>query len=134
MLKASLLRYAGCPSYTRGALFIGGEVLYTLERPWKDNARNVSCIPAGKYQAVFIKSSASGKYRDVWHILAVPDRGGILVHNGNLVEHTKGCILVGLRPGKLGGAAAVLSSMSALVKLRELSARGPFELNIFGEH
>ena len=36
---------------TFGVLFCAGTwVCLTLELPWRDNARNVSCIPEGRYR------------------------------------------------------------------------------------
>lgn len=64
----------------------------TLERPWLDNAKNESCIPAGKYTVV---KRSSEKYPQHFHILNVPARGFILIHNGNYTSQSKGCILVG---------------------------------------
>lgn len=95
-----------------------GLVLHTLERPWLNNKRNVSCYPDGIYLCKWMPRSSSGKYKRVWHVLNVPNRGGILWHNGNLVKHSRGCTLVGMRAGKLGGKPAVLSSGTALNKMR----------------
>ena len=131
-MNVLLVRYSQTGRYTRGALFTGGKTLYTLERPWVLNAANVSCIPEGVYTAVFLKQSASGKYRNVYHVLNVIGRSGILMHNGNIVSHTRGCILIGSRPGLLGGEAAVLNSRSALKEFVEYVEEKPFELHIIG--
>lgn len=95
-----------------------GTVLKTLEPPWLNNASNVSCIPAGTYVCKWIERSASGKYRRCWHVTNVQGRAGILIHAGNRLAHTLGCILPGLRHGRLGGHTAVLSSSAALNELR----------------
>lgn len=116
-MNATLTRIDSNDERTLGLLRVGGQVYATLERPWRQNARNVSCIPAGQYDCEYLPRSASGKYRQVWHVLGVPDRGGILIHNGNTVSHTRGCILVGLRHGVLAGASAVLNSRTAMRKL-----------------
>lgn len=131
-MKVLLARYSQTGRYTRGALFTSGKVFYTLERPWVLNAINVSCVPTGTYDAVFLKQSASGKYRNVYHVLHVLGRSGILMHNGNVVAHTKGCILIGSRPGILGGEAAILNSRSALKEFVEFMEEKPFELQIIG--
>lgn len=64
-----------------------------LERPWKNNQRNISCIPEGKYE---IKKEIQPKRGKVLRIKNVPDRDGILMHKGNYVSHSKGCLLPGL--------------------------------------
>lgn len=115
-------------SHTYGILVVNGIVFCTLEPPWKKNRRNVSCVPAGVYKVSFLARSASGKYRNVWHIEFVPKRSGILIHNGNLTSHTRGCVLVGLKFGRLGGKPAVLSSRTALRRLLKAAGKKPFTL------
>jgi len=131
-LNAVLIRYLQTSAYTRSAFVIDGHTFYTIERPWLDNATNISCIPTGDYRCVFLPRSGSGKYKKVFHILDVPKRSGILIHNGNLVRHSKGCIIIGWRTGLLGGSPAVLYSMKALRLLREITNCGPFNLKIIG--
>ena len=110
-----LIRYAAVSDLCIfGMLITGDQVFYTLELPWRDNERNRSCIPAGEYDFDYMERSASGKYRGCFHVKNVPGRSEILAHNGNLAAHTKGCIIVGRKIGKLAGQPAVLNSMSAL--------------------
>ena len=114
-----LLKRTYRPYVTFGELFLpNGVSVKTLERPWINNAPNVSCIPEGKYQVEWLERSASGKYKRCWHVTGVEGRFGILIHAGNIVSHTTGCILVGSMHGTLGGRAAVLRSKPALNKLR----------------
>jgi hypothetical protein len=70
----------------------GTSLCVTIELPWKDNARNISCIPEGTYKCEVIYSETKGR---VIHIKDVPNRDGILMHVGNTLAETKGCILVG---------------------------------------
>jgi len=82
---------------TLGKLFINGEKFCdTLELPYRDNQRSVSCIPAGQYEVRlrYAEESASRKYT---HLLVkdVPNRSYILFHKGNKPSNTRGCILVG---------------------------------------
>ena len=82
---------------TIGKLFIDGESFCdTLENPWKNNARNISCIPAGEYK-VRLRLPRESATRDYTHLLVkdVPDRDFILFHRGNTSKDTSGCILVG---------------------------------------
>ena len=64
----------------------------TLELKWRDNKKRISCIPPGEYKVVKRHSS---KYKNHFHILDVPNRSYILIHNGNYNHQTKGCVLVG---------------------------------------
>lgn len=75
---------------TPGLVYIDTKFFcFSLELPWKENARNVSCIPLGNYK---VKWDASVmKYR----VLNVLNRTDIEVHKGNKLKDTTGCILVG---------------------------------------
>jgi hypothetical protein len=107
------------PYCTMGVLTLpSGATVRTLERPWISNRTNISCIPEGAYSSEWLERSASGKYKRVWHLSNVESRTGILIHSGNYVRHSTGCILVGLKRGIMGGQEAVLSSRSALNLMR----------------
>ena len=80
-----------------GRLFINGELFCdTLENPWKNNQRNISCIPDGEYD-VRLRLPRESASRDYIHLLVkeVPNRDWILFHRGNTAKDTSGCILVG---------------------------------------
>jgi len=82
---------------TIGKLFIQGEMFCdTLENPWKNNVRNISCIPEGEYK-VRLRLPRESATRDYLHLLVqdVPNRSYILFHIGNTAKDTSGCILVG---------------------------------------
>ena len=64
----------------------------TLELPWKENEKNISCIPPGKYP---IKHRESKKYGKHLHVTKVPKRTYILVHSANFFHQLQGCIAVG---------------------------------------
>lgn len=56
--------------------------------------RNFPAIPFGSYK---IALSMSAKFRDKRpYVLGVPGRVGIMVHEGNSVSDTLGCILLGI--------------------------------------
>lgn len=79
-----------------GILLIDGRPYFTtLELPWKDNARNVSCIPPGVYHATKMYSQKFSK--DVYVLNDVPGRDLIEFHIGNTVKDTNGCILLGMQ-------------------------------------
>jgi len=74
-----------------GRLYMGEELLaYTIELPWRQNARRVSCVPEGVYT---LRKRYSEKFK--WHLvlLEVPERSGILIHPANdAVKELQGCI------------------------------------------
>ncbi len=76
---------------TNGNLYVDGAlVCHTIERPWLDNQRRISCIPTGKYE---VKKRWSEKHR--WHliIVGVEGRGLILFHPANdAMKELNGCI------------------------------------------
>ena len=108
---------------TYGVFFFNHRpVCYTLELPWRGNARNVSCIPEGSYAA---HKSLSTKFGHCIRLNHVPDRDAILVHAGNTLSDTHGCILVGLDINPSG----LVHSKLALSRLLETLPDG-FEIKI----
>ena len=98
MINLLLIRDTFSKESTIGELFLNGERLCdTLENPWLDNQRNISCIPEGEYP-VRIRLPRESATRDYIHLLVkdVKDRDYILFHIGNTAKDTSGCILVGL--------------------------------------
>lgn len=104
------------PEGTNGILKCEGKVVCkTIELPWKNNVRRVSCIPEGKY---FIKKRYSSKFG--WHmeIIGVENRTLILLHPANnaLIE-LNGCIAP---VTKLSGPGLGLLSRKAFNRLKDL--------------
>jgi hypothetical protein len=98
MINLLLIRDTFTEESTIGELFINGErICDTLERPYFNNQRNISCIPEGVYP-VRLRLPRESATRDYIHLLVqdVPDRDWILFHRGNFPKDTSGCILVGL--------------------------------------
>lgn len=95
--------------------------LHTLEHRWRNNAPQVSCIPAGTYTFVphGWEPSSGKKFKRVWRLENVPGRDAILIHAGNTVHDTEGCILV----GQAASGAFVGNSQKALEFMRH--AIGP---------
>lgn len=124
----TLIRYAPIGDICTFGFLVADETVFnTLELPWRDNKRNQSCIPPGEYECDYMRRSASGKYKGCFHVKNVPGRSQILIHNGNLPAHTKGCILIGRRRGSLAGHPAVLNSISAL---RDLGSESPHKTKL----
>ena len=128
-----------------GVLLLRGrdDPLHVMEPPWRDNRRNRSCIPAGAYEVIPHRSPRFGR---CLLVAAVSGRSHILFHAGNvggdiakgLRTHTQGCLLPGLRRGRLdagkGLQRAVLSSRTALRHLMAWAASEPFSLSIEDAH
>ena len=92
-----LIRDTFTENSTLGELFINGERFCdTLENPWINNKKNVSCIPRGEYK-VRLRLARESATREYLHLLVqdVPNRDYILFHRGNFPKDTSGCILVG---------------------------------------
>lgn len=66
--------------------------IFTLELPWKSNTKNISCIPMGTYDCV---PHNSARFKNIYRLLDVPGRSGILIHIGNYLKEIEGCILPG---------------------------------------
>jgi hypothetical protein len=124
---------------TVGTLCAGNRVICLIgELPWRDNRSNISSIPAGRYRVNYLQRSASGRYRDVYHVRDVPNRAGILIHVGNytgdrdrgLRTDSHGCLLPGLRLGHLRQQRAVLASRGGLDALHAVTGRQDFTLTI----
>ena len=93
-----IIRDAFTEVSTIGNLYLDGEWLCdTLENPYLDNQRSISCIPEGQYK-VRLRTARESATKEYLHLLVqdVPDRSLILFHSGNTAKDTRGCILVGL--------------------------------------
>ena len=80
---------------TSGYIAAEGKIIcYSLEKPWKGNAPEISSIPAGTYTA-----SLRYDHKDRWRVELkdVPGRKNIQIHIGNTPADSKGCILVGAK-------------------------------------
>ncbi|AWW32445.1 hypothetical protein DN752_21120 [Echinicola strongylocentroti] len=101
---------------------------FTLELPWKDNEQFVSCIPAGRYKVV---PRNSEKYGDHLHILGVPDRSLILIHEANFYFELLGCICIGRKQLDINGDSLkdVTSSVATKNKLLSFITQ-PTEISI----
>lgn len=76
---------------THGALFINKQfVCFTIELPWKENKKRISCIPEGIYP---LQRRISQKFGNHLLIKDVPGRSLILLHPANNAkQELQGCI------------------------------------------
>lgn len=111
---------------------------FTIELPWMDNQRNVSCIPNGSYLCRWYFSSSFGQH--LYKVCDVPDRSGVAIHSGNVAgdknkgyrSHSLGCPLLGKRRGILWGQKAVLISRLAVGTFFRFMDKQDFNLHIAG--
>lgn len=139
-MQLTLVRHAYLPSVTLGKLTCGSLVLATLEEPWipnpfgpggqrRDGIHHESCVQDGTYD---LQPHNTTKHPNVWalqnttlgvwHNAPPPGlpygRSAILIHSGNTTLDIEGCILVGLRHGRIENTDAVLESRAALAQLQ----------------
>jgi hypothetical protein len=79
------------PKGTNGEFsFNGKRLCSSIELPWLDNKKRISCIPEGRYELTKRYSARFG-----WHLLvnSVVNRTYILIHAYNdALKESKGCI------------------------------------------
>lgn len=135
------LRDAG-DAGTFGTLVLDdGWACRTVELPWRDNQRGVSCIPEGTYPAAPFYSPHLG--RTVYLLRDVPGRQEIEIHNGNFAgdaakgyrTQVHGCILVGRSVGTIeieggGEQPGVTSSRATLDELLVHTGGAELEVTI----
>ena len=120
---------------TEGRLVTDGFDCYTLELPWRENQRNISCVPAGDYDCIIRQSPRFGL---TYWVLKVPGRSYILIHSGNWAgdralgfkTHVNGCILLGQKMGYLLEQRAVLNSRVTIRRFMNHMKNQQFKLHL----
>ena len=104
---------------TNGALFVNGQFLcFTIELPWRENQRHISCIPEGRYEIILRHSK---RFRNHLHVQDVKGRSLILIHPANnALKELRGCIAPVSQLTDIGKG---WKSREALNKLLTLSYR-----------
>lgn len=123
-MKLLLNRYDHDDKQTIGQLFLldNKDVILqrwdSLELPWLDNKRRVSCIPIGAYKA---RKHKSPKFGNCLWIQDVPNRSEILIHAGNYHTQILGCILPGTDLSDINddGYLDVKDSRTAMYEIME---------------
>lgn len=110
---------------TNGVLFINGAFFgFTIELPWRDNAKNLSCIPEGTYE---VCPRFSKRFKHHLMLIGVENRHLILIHGGNDAQRDlRGCIAPVTQLTGLGKGAQSQVILQQLVSLCYQS----FDLNI----
>lgn len=120
---------------TLGALIMPMLVIATIEPPWRNNERDISCIPEGMYHCIPYEHYSRGL---VYVLMDVPDRSEIMIHIGNHAGdkskgyHTDsmGCILPGLYHHQVMGQTGVVESKQAMQRMRDVIGHHEFSLII----
>lgn len=115
-----------------GSLFTA----HSLERPWRDNLPEVSCIPVGEYKCVYTRSNRlsklTGREYYTYEVLDVPDRSGIRIHSANYFNQLLGCIALGndLKDINFDGQQDIVHSGLTVKEMERLMNYEPFKLTI----
>ena len=101
-----------------------------MELPWRENTRNISCIPTGTYLARRIHH---GRFGTCYLLMDVPGRSSILFgHIGNYAgdlhkgysTNSEGCLLLGMSHGilKPNGREqlSVVASKKAIISFQDI--------------
>lgn len=104
------------PEGTNGKLHHGGaEICETIELPWRNNKRMISCIPEGRYRLV---RRMHHKHGDQLALISVPNREAILIHPANFaMTELQGCIAPVTKciaPGKGNYSRIALERLKAM--------------------
>lgn len=119
-MQLTLRRFNYTDDGVMGVLLWGTEfICFTLEEEWKENAKGVSCIPAGLYRCTLYNAP---KHGTTYLVNGVPGRSAILFHTGNTEADTEGCILTGLEFGEMDAVddeSGIKESQLAILRSRE---------------
>lgn len=109
---------------------------YTVERRWKENKQNISCIPEGWYplrkrESPIVERTSNEKYTEGWEICNVLNRTFIMIHPANTIKGLKGCVAPGKELGFIYGMWAVTDSVNTFYELMEaLNVRKEWEIKV----
>lgn len=78
-------------------------ICFSVEKPWKNNQRRISCIPDGEYEMVFLPNGSKTFQYPCFLLKSVPNRSGIMIHRANRESQLLGCIAPNLELYYKGG-------------------------------
>lgn len=128
-MKLELIRTENSDTHTLGILreYVSDvEICRTIERPWLDNMKEISCIPADRTYTVV--PDDTGKHQG-FKILDVEGRTNIEIHSANWAVQLNGCIAVGDAVKDSADGRMVTNSKKTLDMLKSRYPEG-FELFI----
>lgn len=112
-------RFGYTPFGTFGRLIYGDNRYFTVELPWKNNEKRVSCIPEGRYKVKWYNAPTFGKTLAVvgGTVSLYEDpkfkRSAVLFHKANTMDDLEGCIGLGTSLGYISAKWAVTNSSVA---------------------
>ena len=118
-MKIELRRTMFNRASTQGELWIDGKLFCQTLEPHRINWRcekkikGETAIPEGKYRIELRRSATFGRVMP--YLVNVPYFLGVMLHPGNYVTQTKGCILV----GKYSGVGRLRDSKNTFLALFE---------------
>lgn len=118
------------PHGTNGMLFLHGRLLcYTIELPWLNNAKGLSCIPEGTYR---LTRRYSPRFKDHLLVNGVTGREFILLHPANDAgAELRGCIApVSKLTGEGKGTESRKACKLVFQRVHALLEEGPVLLTI----
>lgn len=134
-MNLTLVRYAYLHDVTLGELYVDALRFFTLEPPWVEDPAHVggkpfrSCVPDGVYNLLAHNSKEHPNTFVLQNIalgvvIDAPVDSGmrteVLIHTGNVLADTRGCILLGSSFSTIGGTPTVLRSVAAMDALRRV--------------
>ena len=139
-MEVKLIRLGSTDQGTFGAMFFGPYKVFATELPWRDNLKQKSCIPVGKYECRLVNSPKFGR---VYGVMNVPNRSNVLIHSANFGGNTDmgyttqlhGCIAPCMRLGAMKNNNGVMQSAGLISKpalnlLMQWADGKPFTLEI----
>lgn len=140
MPDATLQRISFSDEGTKGTITIGnGKNWKTLELPYRENSRNLSCVDPGIYACV--QQWSDHFQMMLYHLVNVVGRDSVEIHYGNwagdvikgFYSDVRGCIILGEFFGHIPpheNQVAVLESKKALAEFMTAMQGLPFTLEI----
>lgn len=140
-MKAYLYRTESGDEGTFGYFVLDDLWWFSLELPWRNNAPNISCIPAGSYR---VERRYSPHFRrELYWVRHVKNRSFILIHPANFAgdeslgwqSHLQGCITLGKVKGEAVNKFGIMQkcvfrSREAVSELELALGSKPFDLII----
>jgi hypothetical protein len=135
-MRAILQRLETGDQGTFGRFTLGQLQLFSGELPWRNNAPNISCIPAGEYRCVMTYSAHFA--RNLYFVTGVFARQGVRIHPANFMGDASkglfcqlhGCITLGEKIGWMRKQKAVFLSLSAIRRFMDEAQGAPIDLEV----
>lgn len=100
-------------------------ICHMLELPWKENQHNISCIPGGTYECVYITHGDTFRYL----VKDVPNRDNIQIHVGNKPSDILGCLAPGMEFARIEDPFIMRSGV-AMDRIKSAAPKNNFMLKI----